>query len=98
MSTFKTLVEKAVELKGSQLKLAEAMGCSQQQVSYLLQRAKRVSVEMAIRIDAATCGQVSRADLRPDVFGFLEHGPDRTDVPSHSHEKLDTRLSQGVVR
>ena len=69
MSTFRHLIEEAVRLKGSQFKLAEAMGCSQQQISYLLQRAARISVEMAVKVDIATEGQVSKETLRPDIFG-----------------------------
>ena len=61
------LIERAIEIRGSQVKLAEAIGCSQQQISYLL-GAKRVSAEMAVAIDRATNGQVSRHDLRPDIF------------------------------
>jgi DNA-binding transcriptional regulator YdaS (Cro superfamily) len=47
------------------------MGCSQQQISYLL-KAKSISAEMAIKIDEATHGEVSRHDLRPDLFGARE--------------------------
>lgn len=61
------LIREAVAQFGSQQKLAEAIGCCQQQISYLL-RAKRVSAEMAIAIDQATNGKVSRHDLRPDIF------------------------------
>lgn len=32
-------------------------------------RGKRPSPEMAKRIEAATCGAVSRAELRPDLWG-----------------------------
>ncbi|KAB0573401.1 YdaS family helix-turn-helix protein [Brucella pituitosa] len=69
MSTFKDLVSKAVELKGSQAKLAEEMGCSQQQVSYLLKYATSISAEMALAIDKATKGAVPRYALRPDIYG-----------------------------
>lgn len=68
MANPKSLIEKAIELKGSQAKLAEAMGCSQQQISYLL-KAKSVSAEMATAIDKATNGKVPRNKLRPDLFG-----------------------------
>ena len=64
----RTLIEQAIRIHGSQVKLAEAMGCSQQQVSYML-KADRVSAEMATKIDSVTGGQVSRSSLRPDLFG-----------------------------
>lgn len=68
MRSLKDHIEDAIKARGSQTKLAEAMGCSQQQISYLL-KAKTVTAEMAIKIDKATGGAVSRHDLRPDVFG-----------------------------
>lgn len=76
MSTFRTHVERAVTLKGSQQKLAEAIGCSQQQISYLLKEADRVSAEMAIKIERATEGKVARHQLRPDLY---ERAPTEAD-------------------
>lgn len=69
MPTLRTMIERAVKAKGSQAKLAEAMGCSQQQISYLLNQATSVTGEMAVSIDRATLGQVSKHELRPDLFG-----------------------------
>jgi DNA-binding transcriptional regulator YdaS (Cro superfamily) len=69
MSNFRKHVARAVKLLGSQKKLADAIGCSQQHVSYLLHDADRVSAEVALKIDEATGGQVSRNSLRPDIFG-----------------------------
>lgn len=74
MSKHRELVEKAIELKGTQSSLAAAMGCSQQQISYLL-AAKRISAEMAVAIDRATNGAVSKEELRPDLYGQLEAQP-----------------------
>jgi DNA-binding transcriptional regulator YdaS (Cro superfamily) len=71
MRSLKDHIETAVLARGSQAKLADAMGCSQQQISYLL-KAKSISAEMAIKIDEATHGEVSRHDLRPDLFGARE--------------------------
>ncbi len=65
---FRDHVSRAVTLKGSQQKLAEAIGCSQQQISYLLNEADRISVEMAVGIGQATDGAVARHELRPDIF------------------------------
>lgn len=69
MSDFRQHVIEAVRLKGSQLKLAEAAGCSQQQISYLLNEANQISAEMAIAIERATDGLMPRDKLRPDLFG-----------------------------
>ncbi len=68
MQSIKTLIQAAVDDLGSQAKLARAVGCSQQQISYLL-KAKTVSAKMAIRIEAATKGKVTRHDLCPEIFG-----------------------------
>lgn len=68
MSKHRELVEQAIKLKGTQANLAAAMGCSQQQISYLL-AAKRISAEMAVAIDRATDGVVSKEVLRPDLYG-----------------------------
>lgn len=61
-------IERAIKHHGSQARLASAMGCSQQQISYLL-NAKSITAEMAMKLDQATGGAVSRHDLRPDIFG-----------------------------
>jgi DNA-binding transcriptional regulator YdaS (Cro superfamily) len=68
MSDFRDHVQHAVELAGSQKKLAEALGCSQQAISKLLNEATSISAEMAIRIDRATGGKVAAHTLRPDLF------------------------------
>ena len=69
MNDFRTLIQEAVRAKGSQQKLAEACGVSQQQISYLLNDAKEISAEMAAKIDVATEGEIARSALRPDIFG-----------------------------
>lgn len=71
MQSLRDHIEAAIDDLGSQAKLADAMGCSQQQISYLL-KAKSITAEMAVKIDAATGGRVSRHDLRPDLFGAKE--------------------------
>lgn len=65
---FRAHVRRAIEVKGSQQKLADAAGCSQQQISFLLNDAENISAEMAIKIDLATDGEVRRSDMRPDLF------------------------------
>lgn len=68
MSTLTKQIEAAVTAFGSQAKLATAMGCSQQQIAYLL-KASSITAEMALKVDEATGGAVSKHDLRPDIFG-----------------------------
>lgn len=69
MAKHKALVETAISIVGTQQKLAELIGLSQQGVSYLLNEADVVSAEVAIKIDRATGGKVSKEKLRPDLFG-----------------------------
>lgn len=69
MTAFRSHVERAVEIKGSQAKLAADMGCSQQYISWLLKEADQISAEQSIACERATDGQVTRWDLRPDLFG-----------------------------
>lgn len=62
-------IDRAVKVHGSQAALAKAAGCSQQYISWLLSRDVKVSAEMALAFERATEGEVSRHDLRPDIFG-----------------------------
>lgn len=67
--TFRDHIRRAIELAGSQRALAEKTGLSQQGISWLLNDAPQVSAEHAIAIEVATSGEVTRKDLRPDLFG-----------------------------
>ena len=73
MENIRPLIEHAVQIHGSQARLAAAMGCSQQQISYLL-NAKSITAEMAKALDEVTDGKVSRHELRPDIFGPAQAG------------------------
>jgi DNA-binding transcriptional regulator YdaS (Cro superfamily) len=77
MQSFRTHIERAIEIKGSQGKLADAMGCSQQYISWLLKEAEQISVEMALKAEQATSAAVSRHDLRPDIFGPAPTSPEQ---------------------
>lgn len=62
-------ISAAIEIVGSQAKLADAIGVRQQTISKLLlgQRSK-VSGEIAVGIHNATGGRVPKWKLRPDLF------------------------------
>ncbi len=60
---------KAIDVFGSQAKLAAAANVSQQAISAALNGSRSISAEMAVAIERATQGHVQRADLRPDIFG-----------------------------
>jgi len=68
MTDIKPLIERAIDLHGSQARLAQVIGCSQQQISYLL-KAPKVTPEFALKLHDATAGAVSKHALRPDIFG-----------------------------
>ncbi len=61
-------IQKAIKLAGSEAKLGKACGRSQHAIWYAKTKNK-VSAELAIAIEAATGGQVTRSDLRPDLYG-----------------------------
>lgn len=66
----KNALSRAIDLAGGQKPLADAIGTTQSQVWYWLNRAKRgVPGEFAPLIEAATHGAITRSDLRPDIFG-----------------------------
>jgi DNA-binding transcriptional regulator YdaS (Cro superfamily) len=59
----------AIEIVGSQAKLADAVGVRQQTISkLLLGQRNKVSAEIAVGIHDATAGKVPKWRLRPDLF------------------------------
>ena len=64
----KRAVKRAVAIAGSQQKLADLSGLSQPAISKML-RTGRMEGESALKIEGAVGGKVSRAALRPDLFG-----------------------------
>lgn len=63
----------AIKVCGGQVPLAVKAGVRQQTISKLLNRQHAVSAEVAIKIERATEGKVTRADLRPDLFTTPAH-------------------------
>lgn len=66
--TITAAFRRAVALAGSESKLSRATGYSQPAINKA-RRKGRVSAELAIAIERATKGAVSRHELRPDLFG-----------------------------
>ena len=60
-------ISKAIDCLGSQGQLAKSVNLSQSAISQYVLGMKRPSAEVAIRIEAATNGQVKVEDIRPDV-------------------------------
>lgn len=61
-------LKKAVKLAGGQAKLARALKVKPQNVWNWLERDEKVPAEQVLPIEAATGGQVSRHELRPDLY------------------------------
>lgn len=60
-------IDRAIDLLGNQTKLAEALGVSPMAVTQWKRRG--VPAERCVPIEEATSGEVTRYDLRPDIFG-----------------------------
>jgi len=62
-------IQRAVEIVGTQTELARRIGATQGQVSHWVVGFKPVPPNRCIPIEKATEGQVTRYELRPDIFG-----------------------------
>ena len=62
-------VQRAIEIFGSQTALARRIGVGQTSVSYWLTGAKDVPPKRAVQLEAVTNGEVTRKELRPDLWG-----------------------------
>lgn len=67
MSDVTEVLKEAISLAGSEAKLGEAAGYSQNAI-WSAKRAGRVSADLAVAIEAATSGKVPRWRLRPDLW------------------------------
>jgi DNA-binding transcriptional regulator YdaS (Cro superfamily) len=65
-------MERAIQIAGSEAKLAVLIGCSQVAVNKAKRRGK-CSAEMAVEIDRALKGAVTKLELRPDLFSSPSH-------------------------
>lgn len=61
-------VERALEYFDNQTAFAKAIGVCQSMVSQWLRNTRPVSPKKCRLIEAATNGEVTREDLRPDIF------------------------------
>lgn len=61
-------LRKAIEIAGSQAALARKIGKRPGHVWAWLNRDQKVPAEICRLIEEATAGQVTRHELRPDVF------------------------------
>jgi DNA-binding transcriptional regulator YdaS (Cro superfamily) len=63
-------IRKAIDIAGSQAKLAERAGCAQQTISDILTGRRRMSAEIAVKIAKAT--GLSPSQFRPDIFEAVQ--------------------------
>lgn len=61
---------KAIEIAGSQTKLAKVCGCTQGNISQLIRAGKPLPAEYVLKVEAET--GISRHDLRPDLYPVAE--------------------------
>lgn len=61
-----TALERAVDAAGSQSRFAEAVGASQQIVSYWLAKRKELPAEYVLAAESKF--GISRHELRPDIY------------------------------
>ena len=66
--TMNTALEKAIAAVGTQAALAKALGVSPQHVWNWVNRDKEIPAKQAIAIERATNGEVTRHELRPDLY------------------------------
>lgn len=77
-----TPIQTAVRLVGGQNELARRLGVRQSLVMYWIKTGKTSPVH-AVGIEKMTGGQVTRHDLRPDVFGTTPEGVNGGKSASH---------------
>lgn len=65
-----TPITKAIALAGSEAKLGAACGVSQNAI-WAAKKRGRVSAELAVAIERALRGQVTKAELRPDLWPMI---------------------------
>jgi DNA-binding transcriptional regulator YdaS (Cro superfamily) len=61
----------ATEPRGSKVEMALYLGITPTYMSMLINNKRRTSPEMAISIEMATQGLVTRKDLRPDLYRVI---------------------------
>lgn len=66
-------LKRAIAILGGQSALARAVNVKQANVWHWLHKSKRVPGEFVLGIEAATNGQVTRYELRPDLYPLEGH-------------------------
>lgn len=77
MQNVTSLIEAAISMFGSEAKTARAAGVSQP-VVHEAKHSGKVGPKLAIGLDAATDGKISKSDLRPDLWPHEAAPADRS--------------------
>lgn len=95
MFRFDYWICRAIAVSGSQKELARRMGEKPEKVSYLLNRAKKISMEDALKIESATNGVVTHYHLLGHIASKLNRELEEKCSPFKSL-KLSERVAIGV--
>lgn len=68
MTASRKALKRAVIILGSQNKVAKTVGVTQGWISQMLRRDIQIPAEWCAKLHRATRGQVTRRQLRPDLF------------------------------
>lgn len=68
MSTEQESVKRAIQMAGSQDKLAAMMGVDQKAISNWLRREKRFPPRRAVQVARLFPDQITKHEMRPDIF------------------------------
>lgn len=82
-------IQQAVILLGGPSKAGRALGVSHEAVRRWINDVNRVTAERAVAVEVATGGQVTREQLRPDLFAPAAH----SDAPPPSADTLSSLRS-----
>lgn len=63
----------STEPRGAKVEMAMYLGITDTYMSLLIHNKRRPSPQMALAIEAATQGLVTRKDLRPDLYIEIRH-------------------------
>lgn len=63
----------AEEPRGAQIEMAQYLGITETWLSLLVHGKRRPSAILAVKIESATDGLVTRHELRPDLFEVAAH-------------------------
>lgn len=90
-----TALDRACKILGSQDALAAVLGIRSASISGWRER-KRVPAERCVAIEQATGGQVTRYELRPDVFGPPGQEPPTAHQPAAEKTEGEAAEADGA--